>query len=285
MKEGQEHIPQVCLTLSEHNQSWHLEYGQEIHDLLHLPRLRVAVCHPDGSSRVYPVFQQNAGIYGEYSQYMKMHGCACCSLTSVLAAMRRDMAGFMPQDTITRVEKTTLPRWDYEKNYGKSVRRQMPVSLYGISQILKKESIRNNYVMHFERKTALEVIDRHLRSGNPVIFETSRIRYKGNHIVSLSDKKYAGSYHTMIMLGYDRDGRVIFTDSATRPWAGEGQRLKWADLKELMNYMFPQKNTENNPVYFHRRRDTGGFILVFAWDKIENQVQKNIDKMMFFPYN
>ena len=275
----------IDLYLKKHNHSCYLEYGEEIFSLLDQPCLHVRVHNPEGNTRVYPVFQQNAMIYGEYSEYMKMHGCACCSLTSVLAAMRRSMAGYMPQDTIRTVEKKYLPRWDYEKNYSRHVSKQMPVTLYGISQILKKESIQCNYVMHFERKTAMDVIDRHLCSGNPVIFETSRIRYKKNLPVSFNDKKYAGSYHTMIMLGYDRQGKVIFTDSATRSWAGDRQRLKWADLSELMNYMFPQKNTESNPVYFQKRKNTGGFILVYAWEKIENMIQKNIDKLTFIPYN
>ena len=276
-------IPYVDLYLQKHNNSWYLDYEEDIFLWLDQPCLHVRVHHPEGPKRIYPVFQQNAMIYDEYSDYMRMHGCACCSLTSILAAMRRNMAGYMPQDTIRNVERAYLPRWDYEKNYSRPVTKQMPVTLYGISRILKKESIRCNYVMHFKRKTAMEVIDRHLSSGNPVIFETSRIRYHNNLVVSLWDKKYAGSYHTMIMLGYDRQGKVIFTDSAGRSWAGDRQRLKWADLSELMNYMFPQKNTDSNPVYFQRRRNTGGFILVYAWEKIENLIQKNIDKLTFIP--
>ena len=40
----------------------------------------------DGSTkRVYPVFQQKAGVYGEASEYILRHGCACCSLTTALA--------------------------------------------------------------------------------------------------------------------------------------------------------------------------------------------------------
>lgn len=46
----------------------------------------------------------------------------------------------------------------------------------------------------------------------------------------------------MILLGVDEEGQVVFTDSATRDWAGEQQRLKRAKLPELISYMFPQKN-------------------------------------------
>ena len=37
-------------------------------------------------ARTFRVFQQKAGTYGAYSDYMTRHGCACCSLTTLLAA-------------------------------------------------------------------------------------------------------------------------------------------------------------------------------------------------------
>ena len=274
---------EITLQMKLHNNYFYLSSDETDESLLALPCLRVRIEHPDGRSRIYPVYRQNAMIYGELSDYIKHHGCACCSLTSVLAAMRRSLSQNMPQDTITQVEKTRLPRWEYEKNYDKPLSRQMPVSLYGISQILQKESISCRLVASFDRQEAMEIIDRHLSSGNPVIFETSRIRYRNRMIVSLNDRRYAGSYHTMVMLGYDSRKRVICADSADRDWAGQRQRLKRAELSELMNYMFPQKNTEDNRVYFHKRKNNGGFILVYAWERLDNMIQKNIDKMNFIP--
>ena len=273
----------VHLTLVQHNTSYYLDYDQEIVEKLNQPMVYVKVSHPIGWERIYPIFQQNAMIYDDYSTYMKMHGCACCSLTSILAAMRRSKSRFMPQDTIVEAEKNLLPRWEYDKNYDRPVEKQMPVTLYGICQILQKEAISCKYVASFQRKEAMEILDRHLRSGNPVIFELSRIRYKGNIPVSINDRKYAGSYHTMIMLGYDKEGKVIITDSAQREWAGSWQRLKRADLSDLMNYMFPQKNTESTPCYFHKRKNTGGFLLVHVWDRIENIIQKKIGNSSALP--
>ena len=86
---------------------------------------------------------------------------------------------------------------------------------------------------------------------------------KKSCIESFFDKKYAGSYHTMILLGVDEEGQVVFTDSATREWAGEVQRLKRADLSELISYMFPQKNTEDTHLYFSGKKNTGGYILLY----------------------
>ncbi len=260
-------IPEVTLTFIEDKLGRRFLSYDDISDYMNVPTLHVKVVNTDGKESVYPVFQQNAMQYGEYSQYMKMHGCACCSLTTVLVGLRRSKSGYMPQDTIAQVEKKHFPHHEFNKNYNKPLRFQMPVSLYGISKILEKEGISNHYVGHYKEKEAMEVIERHLHTGNPIIFETSRVRHKNRLIYRINDKKYAGSYHTMVMLGIDLEGMVVFTDSATRAWAGDQQRLKRAPLDELITYMFPQKITEDTHVYFHRRRETGGFILVQAWKK------------------
>lgn len=217
------------------------------------------------SSRIYPVFQQKAGIYGDYSEYMTRHGCACCSLTTALAAFVENYADLTPDGTIRRVERKHFPADVVQKNYGKVMARQMPVSLYGIAMILKKECVACEYIGNFADDSAIEQIREHLYKGQPVIIETSRIRRKGRWIASFSDKKYAGSYHTMILLGIDEDGQAVFTDSATRAWAGEQQRLKRAELSELVHYMFPQKNVQDTHLYFSRRKNTGGYILI--WQK------------------
>lgn len=214
------------------------------------------------SSRIYPVFQQKAGIYGDYSEYMTCHGCACCSLTTALAAFVENYADLTPDETIRRVERKHFPADVVQKNYGKVMARQMPVSLYGIAAILKKEGVACEYVGNFADDAAIEQIREHLYKGQPVIIETSRIRRKGRWICSFFDKKYAGSYHTMILLGIDEEGQAVFTDSATRAWAGEQQRLKRAELSELMTYMFPQKNVQDMHLYFSRRKNTGGYILI-----------------------
>lgn len=224
-------------------------------------RLEVEITSED-SVRIYPVFQQKAGIYGEYSEYMTRHGCACCSLTTALAAFVDRYRKLTPDKTISEVERKHFPEKVYTKNYGKTMARQMPVSLYGISVILKKEGVSCKYVGDFEDAAAQKQIMEHLYKGKPVVIETSRMRRKGKRIVRFFDKKYAGSYHTMILLGVDEEGQVVFTDSATRDWAGEVQRLKRAALPELISYMFPQKNVNDTHLYFSGKKNTGGYILI-----------------------
>lgn len=59
--------------------------------------------------RIYPVFQQKAGIYGKYSEYMTRHGCACCSLTTVLAAFVDRYRELTPDRTISEAERKHFP--------------------------------------------------------------------------------------------------------------------------------------------------------------------------------
>ena len=213
-------------------------------------------------ARTFRVFQQKAGTYGAYSDYMTRHGCACCSLTTLLAAYVPRYRALRPDETIARVEREHFDERVWKKNYGKHIARQMPVSLYGISRILTDCGVSHRYVGDFKDEDAVNEIRAHLRSGRPVVVETSRMKRQNGRIVRWFDKKFAGSYHTMILLGEDENGHFIFTDSATREWSGDWQRLKKAEPGDILSYMFPQKNIEDSHVYFSRRRNTGGYILM-----------------------
>ena len=109
-------------------------------DGLNEKTLNVVITDGD-SQRIYPVFQQKAGIYGDYSEYMTRHGCACCSLTTALAVFVEKYADLKPNGTISEVERKHFPEEVYMENYGKVMARQMPVSLYGISLILQEYGV------------------------------------------------------------------------------------------------------------------------------------------------
>ena len=65
----------------------------------------------DGSTkRVYPVFQQKAGVYGEASEYILRHGCACCSLTTALAAFVEKYAKLTPEPNHLRNREKTFSK-------------------------------------------------------------------------------------------------------------------------------------------------------------------------------
>ena len=102
--------------------------------------------------RLFPVFQQKAGTYGAYSEYMTRHGCACCSLTTIWRHMCRNTRSLRPDETIARVEREVLGEEAWRRNYSRHIARQMPVSLYGISRILTAHHIPHRYVGSFSRR-------------------------------------------------------------------------------------------------------------------------------------
>lgn len=212
--------------------------------------------------REFPVFRQSGNCYGKYSEYMKHHGCACCSLTTILAAYKKQWKNLTPEQTAGQIERRVFGDTIWKENYLRPMRRQMPVSLYGISVILNHYQIDHTYVKHFDYEKAVRQIKTCLQKKKIVIVETRRIKKHGWKIISVNDKKYAGSYHTMILLGLHPSGEVIFTDSAYRSWAGTSQRLKKARLEDMAYYMFGVKDTSDTHCYFHKRRGTGGYIII-----------------------
>lgn len=222
--------------------------------------------------REYTIYQQNAMAYGEYSEYIKSHGCACCSLTTLLSGYVKELIGLTPDKTIAAIERAVLGEDAWQENYSKPIAKQMPVSFRGIRRILDHFGIKHRLVAHFDRDAAHTILANHLETGRPAVIETSKIRYNGNWPVSINDKKFAGSYHTMIILGIEEDGDTVWiTDSATRKWAGKMQRLKRVSLAELITYMFPCAKAKNDYVYFNGRRYNGGFILINEQPVVEKR--------------
>lgn len=214
-------------------------------------------------SRIYPVFRQAGEIYDEWSDYVCHHGCAVCSATSVLAAWVNGLGDIMPQNVINTIEPEVLTQSEWDKNYGKSPQERMPVSMHGIGCMLEYYGIQWEHISKVRGASAAAKIRNHLCKGLPVIVETSRIRYKWGIPVSINDRKYAGSYHTMVILAIEKDMQTVWvTDSAHRLWARESQRLKRVKLADLMNYMFNCHAPDDESPYFKGRLSTGGFILV-----------------------
>lgn len=224
----------------------------------------LAVDPASDSVRVLTVFYQKAMDYGKYSMYVSKHGCAVCSLTTMLRGWSDKYRDLRPDETITRVEKTHFSKLAWYANYLRPMPVMMPVSLYGISCILSSEGIPNRYVRSFTDNEAAAEIKSHLLSGKPVIIETSRMRRHAGKIADRRDNKYTGSNHTQILLGMTPAGKVVFADSADRKWSGSRQRLKEAPLEDMIDYMFPQKFSFDTHKYFPCRSGTGGYILVDA---------------------
>lgn len=219
----------------------------------------------------FTVFRQAARTYGEYSEFLAGHGCANCTLTNMIRAYAPAFATATPDTVIATIERQVAGEEAWTENHvTKAPDDQSPLSMYGISQILSAAGVRNTYVTKFnsnmrdssDGNAAADIIA-HLKTGNPVVFEARDYnRYTGQ-----SDGRWTKNYHTLSLLGYFVDGRVLLTDTAGRGWYKPsngyygGQRFKIVDLKDPMSHMFSCENKPNT-IYFKGTSKAGGYIKV-----------------------
>lgn len=215
----------------------------------------------------YRVFSQggNAHVINTFSvkkDYVSTHGCAVSSLTTVLSAHSQRYANYTPAMTYKKLEKRVFGLRSWKSNYSKSKRKQMPVSLYGITKILRYCKIKARYVRTFKDVLAVKNIETHLKKGKPVIIEVNNHRQANGRISRVYNPKWANTKHTMVLLGMTDTGKVIVADSAYRPWSGTKQRIKFTTMEDLVHYMIPSKRISNS--YYYQSADTnGGYILVY----------------------
>lgn len=219
----------------------------------------------------FTVFRQAARTYNEYSEFLAGHGCANCTLTNMIRAYAPAYATATPDSVIATIERQVAGEEAWTENHVTKVpEKQNPLSMYGISQILSAAGVRNTYVTKFnsnmrdssDGNAAADIIA-HLKTGNPVVFEARDYnRYTGQ-----SDGRWTKNYHTLSLLGYFVDGRVLLTDTASRGWYKPsngyygGQRFKIVDLKDPMSHMFSCENKPNT-IYFKGTTKAGGYIKV-----------------------
>lgn len=219
----------------------------------------------------FTVFKQAARTYNEYSEFLAGHGCANCTLTNMIRAYAPAYATATPDSVIATIERQVAGEEAWTENHvTKAPDDQSPLSMYGISQILSAAGVRNTYVTKFnsnmrdssDGNAAADIIA-HLKTGNPVVFEARDYnRYTGQ-----SDGRWTKNYHTLSLLGYFVDGRVLLTDTAGRGWYKPsngyygGQRFKIVDLKDPMSHMFSCENKPNT-IYFKGTTRAGGYIKV-----------------------
>lgn len=207
----------------------------------------VTVQSDSGKTYSYHIFNQMSG-FKSYSQFLTWHGCACCSLTTLLGSRVRKLQNYTPDQTIGKIEKSVFSKGEFKRNYGKKLKLQRPVSLNGIAKILSKYKIRYKYVASYTKKKAKSQIEAHLLKGKPVLIVTR----KG---------KWAYSYHTMLLIGMTRDGKAIVADSANRKWAGKNQRIKYAKVSELLKSMWSGRRSGS--VYWNGYSGSGGYMLIY----------------------
>ncbi len=184
----------------------------------------------DGKRYNYKLYWQKSKAlkfkYSKYRAYFAMHGCSTCALTAVLNATVPKYKNYTPDRVLVEVIKPVVGAKTFKKNFSKSLRKQMPIGLRGISKVLKANGVKHKYVYKYTKKSAAKEIRAHLEKGKPVIFMIRR-------------STYAYNPHMMVMLGLDKKGRVIVGDSCL------SSASKWGTNNRLIKYNTRKKTTSN----------------------------------------
>lgn len=223
-------------------------------------KCEVTVNAANDKQRTYTVYYQKNPAYGKKT-YLPLHGCATCSLTTVLSGYSEKYGNYTPTKVYKNLEKKAFGTKRWKANYKKSMARQMPVSLYGISKALDYAGISNKYVRFFKDKTAVKEIKNNLLAGRPAIIEVNNHKQKNGVFSKAYTQRWATGKHTMVLLGMTDNGKVIVADSANRTWSGKKQRIKFAKMEELIKYMIPCKSYSKG-YYYTSHRVNGGYVLV-----------------------
>lgn len=211
-----------------------------------------SVKNSEGKTLVYPISDQDKKKFDKNDEYMKLHGCAISCLTSVLNAKVPILSCSTPDQIIESVERKVLGLSLFKKNYNRTVEKQMPITLYGMTKVFDEYDISHKYVYDFSISTAVKEITFHLQKGNPVIICAR----------SSPDTKWSGYAHIMLLIGLTDEGRAIICDSMNRDWSGTEQRIKYAKVDELVKYM---KSTTKEPtdLYWSTGSGKDGYILIY----------------------
>ena len=162
-----------------------------------------ATVQSGNGERTYRVFAQTSKKYKKNS-YNSLHGCAVCSLTTVLSGYSKKYRNYTPNKTSRILEKKVFGSSRWNANYRKSLGAQRPVSLYGISKVLSYCNISNRYIRFFKDKTAVRQIEKHLKTGNPVIIEV-----KGEEDLAVLPCILNAPKDTFILYGQPKEGVVL----------------------------------------------------------------------------
>ena len=225
-----------------------------------------SVKNKDGEKYKYKLYYQKSKKlkykYEKYRKYMDMHGCSTCALTTILNATVPKYKDYTPDQVLVDVIRPSVGAKAYNKNFSKSLKKQMPIGLKGINKVLKDSGVRCKYVYNYTKKSAAKEIRAHLEQGNPIIF----MQPKSTHTPNT---------HAMLMLGLDEGGRVIVGDSVLRSaskWGKNNRLIKYNTRKSLKSstvenickYFNASTTSVKGRGYFYDgRKGNIGYILVY----------------------
>ena len=226
----------------------------------------LSVRNQAGNKLKYKLYWQKATKtyykYPEYQKYLYWHGCSTCALTTILNATVPKYRNYTPDRVLEEVIRPAVGEASYKANFSKTLMKQMPIGLRGITKVLKANGVRYKYVYNYTQKNARKQIKEHLQSGNPVIFTIRASIYS----------KYP---HTMTMLGLDKNGRIIVGDSSicsASKWGANNRLVKFNTTKDATSskiskickyFKYSTKSVANVQDFYHGKPGNIGYILVY----------------------
>ncbi len=220
---------------------------------------KIKLYNQSGKLLTYRMYRQKSNLYGKYTKYVNLHGCAVISMTTVVNAFSKKYASYHPGKIITSLEKSSVSGAEWKLNHvTRNVRNQMPLTLSGITRALRKAGIKAKYVRSFSSDAAVQKqIYAHLKTGNPVIFTARNYNRKAGR----TDTKWTTYLHTMVFLGRYTTGEVLIADSADRTWYKGNQRLKVVKMSSILPHLF-SCTAPGTGSYYTGTGTAGGYILV-----------------------
>lgn len=189
---------------------------------------KAVITNEEGVRYEYTIFRQDRE-YDNYADYISAHGCSTCALTTILRATVPELKDLTPDKTIEEVIRPAAGD-AFTRNFGKSMRRQMPVTLSGMTRIFDKYGVEYKRPSEDPDKRVKEVKE-WLRGGDPVILTF------GN----ASEAHLSRHTHTVLLLGIGEDGKVIIGDSLLKSrthWGRQGLiKTGGPDVKDMISYI------------------------------------------------
>ncbi len=219
----------------------------------------VTAVSSSGSKYNYRIFNQKAG-YDSYSDYLSAHGCSTCALTSILRNID-GLGDLTPDRCISEIQRDVAGDEVFDKNFSKSAKKQMPVTLFGAKEILEKYGVEYRLPAADPGDREREITE-WLRAGDPVLFTF------GNG----SSHGLSRHTHTVLLLGMDDKGHVIIGDSLHKSashWGRQGLvktgKLTVADMLSFIKrdgeWSVCNADTDSSH-FFYRNSSDRGYLLV-----------------------
>ncbi len=213
---------------------------------------RTVTVHISGKTyKTYRIYNQ----VGFSNSYLSQRGC---SHSSAAIAMSAYGYKYTPYNIHYGDVKTKCSQRYALKKLGKKPEapNNRSLSVYSLSLILKNTGIKNHPVYKYSNSYAVKEITDNLNAGRPVIIMTHRKRVKGN--------KLANSYHFLVIVGIDENGKAIVLN----PAGGTVNRSHCTGsysmtVKQLVErHMWSCTGKEYKSFYFNGAKNYGGYIVI-----------------------